>query len=249
VKIFYFVLSSPICTRHRGIIFYCKGGTILSVFYTLQIHELTTVEYHKGYRITHWNWSTDPTTIESIHTCTKETTPRRRITITSSLNDPLVSLEIGWWWGVRGRFLKKFAQQPDFFMHFLLRSYVHIWNQFEEKTDFLIAPFDLIKEKKFTSLRRYNKLFWEFRIYKKILYFHCPSKFLCHTSKLWNFVKITGPYEHPLGFAPLYSAELRYTLWAARIPDWPASNQSGKRMKINADAGASSVPELRDTVR
>ncbi len=29
--------------------------------------------------------------------------------------------------------------------------------------------------------------------YKQILDFHCPSKILCHTPKLWNFVKITGP--------------------------------------------------------
>jgi hypothetical protein len=29
--------------------------------------------------------------------------------------------------------------------------------------------------------------------YKQILDFHCPSKILCHTSILWNFVKITGP--------------------------------------------------------
>ncbi len=31
--------------------------------------------------------------------------------------------------------------------------------------------------------------------YKQILEFHSPSKILCHTSKLWNFVKIIGPYS------------------------------------------------------
>ncbi len=30
--------------------------------------------------------------------------------------------------------------------------------------------------------------------YKQISDFYCPSKIICHTSKLWNFVKITGPY-------------------------------------------------------
>jgi hypothetical protein len=29
---------------------------------------------------------------------------------------------------------------------------------------------------------------------KQILDFNCPLKILCHTSKLRNFVKITGPY-------------------------------------------------------
>ncbi len=31
--------------------------------------------------------------------------------------------------------------------------------------------------------------------YKQILDFNCPSKILCLTSKLRNFVKITGPYN------------------------------------------------------
>ncbi len=75
-----------------------------------------------------------------------------------------------------------------------------------EKTD---APFDLFKEKKFSSLGRDNELFWELKkvkngrnrskfrktvFYKQSLDFQCPSKILCHTSNLWNFVKITGPY-------------------------------------------------------
>jgi hypothetical protein len=29
--------------------------------------------------------------------------------------------------------------------------------------------------------------------YKQILDVQFPSKILCHTSNLWNFVKITGP--------------------------------------------------------
>ncbi len=99
-----------------------------------------------------------------------------------------------------------------FWVHFLLRSYVHFWNQYE-KTNFLIAPFDLFKEKKFSSLRRDNESFWRTEMvkngrnrsilrktvfYKQILDFYCPSKILCHTSKLWNFVKITGPYYTPM---------------------------------------------------
>ncbi len=67
---------------------------------------------------------------------------------------------------------------------------------------------DLFKEKKFSSLRRDNELFLELKkvkngrnrskfrktvFYKQILDFHCPSKILCYTSNLWNFVKITGP--------------------------------------------------------
>ncbi len=74
------------------------------------------------------------------------------------------------------------------------------------KDGFFDAPFDLFKEKKFSSHRRDNELFWELKrskmeetaknfektvFYKQILDFHCPSKILCHTSKLW---KITGPY-------------------------------------------------------
>ncbi len=78
-----------------------------------------------------------------------------------------------------------------------------------QKYGFFDAPFDLFKEKKFSSLRRENELFWELKkvkngrnrsnfrktvFYKQILDFHCPSKILCHTSNLWNFVKIIGPY-------------------------------------------------------
>jgi hypothetical protein len=81
-----------------------------------------------------------------------------------------------------------------------------------QKDGFFDAPFDLFKEKKFSSLRRDNELFWELKkvkngrnrskfrktvFYKQILDFHCPSKILCYTSNLWNFVKITGPYCSP----------------------------------------------------
>ncbi len=34
--------------------------------------------------------------------------------------------------------------------------------------------------------------------YKQIIDFHCPSKILSHTSKLYNFFKITGPYCRPI---------------------------------------------------
>jgi hypothetical protein len=60
------------------------------------------------------------------------------------------------------------------------------------------APFDLLKEKNFSSLRRDNELLRTEKVkngrnrskfrkkvfYKQILDFHCPSKILCHTSKL-----------------------------------------------------------------
>ncbi len=110
---------------------------------------------------------------------------------------------------------KSFAQKPIFFgknlflgAHFtkvicaLLKS---VW-----KDGFFDAPFKLFTEKKFSSLRRDNELSWELKkvkngrnrskfrkmvIYKQSLDFHCPSKILCHTSNLWNFVKITGLYS------------------------------------------------------
>ncbi len=34
--------------------------------------------------------------------------------------------------------------------------------------------------------------------YKQIKDFHCPSKILCYTSNLWNFVKISGTYYAPM---------------------------------------------------
>ena len=44
-------------------------------------------------------------------------------------------------------------------------------------------------------------------IHKQILDFHCHSKILCQTSKLWNFVKITGLYcwvkFSPIEMSPL----------------------------------------------
>jgi hypothetical protein len=73
------------------------------------------------------------------------------------------------------------------------------------KDGFFDAPFDLFKEKKFSSLRRDNELFCELKrskreetaqnfengFIKTDLDFHCPSKILCHTPK-YNIVKITG---------------------------------------------------------
>ncbi len=40
---------------------------------------------------------------------------------------------------------------------------------------------------------RNHSIFQKTVFYKQILDFHCPSKILCQTSKLWNFVKITAP--------------------------------------------------------
>ncbi len=77
------------------------------------------------------------------------------------------------------------------------------------KARFFDAPFDLFKEKKFSSLRRDSELFesWKrskmeetAKNFEKRFFinrssdFHCPSKILCYTSNLWNFVKITGTY-------------------------------------------------------
>ncbi len=47
-----------------------------------------------------------------------------------------------------------------------------------------------LKGKKWKPVKIVKNCFF----YKQILNFLCPSKILCHTSKLWNFVKITGPY-------------------------------------------------------
>jgi hypothetical protein len=70
---------------------------------------------------------------------------------------------------------------------------------------FFNAPFDLFKEKKLEgTMNLFEELkmskiektaqHFEKQFYKQIFDFHCPSKILCHASKLWNFVKITGPY-------------------------------------------------------
>ena len=76
-----------------------------------------------------------------------------------------------------------------------------------QKAGFFDAPFDIFKEKKFSSLRRDSELFWELKkvkngrncskfwktvFHKQIIDLHCPSNILCYTSNLWNFVKITG---------------------------------------------------------
>ncbi len=68
-----------------------------------------------------------------------------------------------------------------------------------QKDGFFDAPFDLFKEKKFSSLRRDNELFKELKkvkngrnrsnvrktvFYKQTLDFHCPSIILCYTSNL-----------------------------------------------------------------
>ncbi len=86
-------------------------------------------------------------------------------------------------------------------MHFLLRSYLHLWNRYE-KTDFLMPHSTYSKKKSFHLLEGTMNVFESWKrskmeetiFYKQILDFHCPAKILCHTSNLWNFVKITGPY-------------------------------------------------------
>jgi hypothetical protein len=67
------------------------------------------------------------------------------------------------------------------------------------KSRIFYTPFDLFKDKKFSSLRRDNEPFWELKrskmeetakyfvkrfFYKQILDFLGLSKILCHTSKL-----------------------------------------------------------------
>jgi hypothetical protein len=73
------------------------------------------------------------------------------------------------------------------------------------KDGFFDGPFDLFKEKKFSSFKGTMNFFknWKGQKWKKplkiskngfyenILDFHCPSKIVCHTSKLKKFVKIT----------------------------------------------------------
>ncbi len=92
-----------------------------------------------------------------------------------------------------------------FWAHFIPRSYAHFLYQYEKK-DFN-TPFYLFKDKSFHLLEGTMNLFvWEIQnartaqyfekrfFYKQTFDFHCPSKILCLTSKLRNFVKITGPY-------------------------------------------------------
>ncbi len=92
-------------------------------------------------------------------------------------------------------------------MHFLLRSYVHFWNQYE-KTDFFMPHSTYSKKKNVHLLEetmnflraekvkngRNRSKFQKTVFYKQILDFQCPSNILCHTSNLWNFIKITGSY-------------------------------------------------------
>ncbi len=98
---------------------------------------------------------------------------------------------------------KSFAQKTVFVA--LFTKVIRIFFQSVRKDGFFYAPFDLFKEKKFSSLRRDNEL-KRSKMEKTAQYlekngflwtdlrFYLPSKTLCHTSKLWNFVKITGPY-------------------------------------------------------
>jgi hypothetical protein len=65
----------------------------------------------------------------------------------------------------------------------------------------------IFEEKKISSLRRTMNTFWEIKgqkwkkplniskngFYKEVFDIHSPFKNACFTSKLWNFVKITGP--------------------------------------------------------
>jgi hypothetical protein len=81
------------------------------------------------------------------------------------------------------------------------------------KDGFFDAPFDLFKEKKSFQLLEVTMHFLrtqkvkigrnrsKFRktvFHKQIIDIHCPSKILCHTSKLLNFLKITRPYCRPI---------------------------------------------------
>jgi hypothetical protein len=60
-----------------------------------------------------------------------------------------------------------------------------------------------------------------------ILDFQCPSKILCHTSNLWNFVKITGPLytvqvSPVAATAPVFlcGKKLARTKWKESLRQW-----------------------------
>ncbi len=80
------------------------------------------------------------------------------------------------------------------------------WNQYE-KTNFVISHLPYLKKKSFylwegtnflrtlRSIMQETAQYFQKRFFiKEALDFHSPFKILCHTSKLWNFVKITGLY-------------------------------------------------------
>ncbi len=100
---------------------------------------------------------------------------------------------------------KKFSTHSRVSVYFLWTKQPKM----EATTQYFDAPFDLLKKKSFHLLERTMNFFESWKrskmeetaqnfekrfFYKQILDFHCPSKILCHTSNLWNFVKITGPY-------------------------------------------------------
>ncbi len=111
---------------------------------------------------------------------------------------------------------KSFAKKNDFSIsrivfwlkHFLGALFTQVICTFLKSVqkDGFFMPHSTYSKKKMFHLFRDNELFWELKkgrnrskfrktvIYKQILEFHCPSEVLCHTSNLWNFVKITGPY-------------------------------------------------------
>ncbi len=107
---------------------------------------------------------------------------------------------------------KKFCPKTRFFwlklflMHFL-RGHMYIFEISTVRKDgYFDALFDLFKEKSFRLLEGTMNLFENLKgqkrkkplniskngFNKQILNFRCASKVLCLTSKLWNFVKITG---------------------------------------------------------
>ncbi len=93
------------------------------------------------------------------------------------------------------------------FLCALFTKFICTFLKSARKDGFFYAPFDLFKENKFSSLRRDNELFWKMKKvtmeetaqnFEKLfletgLRVSLPFQSLCHTSNLWNFVKITGP--------------------------------------------------------
>ncbi len=86
------------------------------------------------------------------------------------------------------------------FVHFLLRTNVHFWNQYTI-TDFFYAPFDLSKEKSFHLTEEPMCTFYELKkvqnasnyslfrktfFYEQVLDFHRSNKILCQTSERQN---------------------------------------------------------------
>ena len=108
--------------------------------------------------------------------------------------------------------LGKIIFRPKLFLCALFTKVICTFFEISTKRRIFDAPFDLLREKKFSSLRGDNELFLELKkvkngrnhskfrktvFYKQILDFHCPSKILCHI-EIMKFCQNHWPLAHSL---------------------------------------------------